>query len=89
MNFFKKMFKLNRNLTPAEKVAHANTHAEDALNMFSQAHDKLEHANSILAEAHQEALHKLEQAQKDIEKAIDGINMNRNVQEKLKDFIVR
>lgn len=79
---------LRRKPTLAEQVDSARGQAEDALNMFTQAHQKLEDANTLLVETVEDAQKQRSDLDKQIERATIEINMNKSVQAKLTDFVI-
>ena len=81
------IFKIKRQLTHGEQVSAAQQKSRLALGMFTAAHEILEETNADLEKVAEEARYKAEELLRHVERANSEINMNKAVQERLKDFI--
>jgi NOL1/NOP2/fmu family ribosome biogenesis protein len=80
-------FSFKRKLTHGERVSVAKQQAEQALSLFTTAHNHLEEANAELANVVIEARQKAKEYLLHVESATYEIGMNKEVQDKLKNFI--
>ena len=87
LKFFKRKSK-TVNLTNQDKVALAKGRISEAFSMFQDINNELNEVNSELEAVIKEETELVAEIEKNREKALDELQMNKGLQEKLKQFIV-
>jgi DNA-binding transcriptional MerR regulator len=85
LSLFKKV--TNRKFTTEERVQIATGKVKSALSLFQEAHAEIEQANQVLMEVVAEDKAKIQQLERNVQRADEELAMNFALQNKLAEFL--